>query len=417
MADISKITLPKNGGTYNLKDAEARLHGVYYGECSTAAATQAKAVTISGVTALYEGLSVHVKFTYSNTVASPTLNVNGTGAKNIYRYGTAAPSTSAKTSWQAGAVVSFTYDGTSWMMNDWLNDDTTYSAGTGLSLNGTTINHSNAVTAATAGTSTSTSGSSLDIPYVTYDAQGHITASGVHTHKVIGYGTCTTIGPAKAVTIDGFTPTSGSLVLVRFTRDVPAESTLNVNGSGAVSIYYLGETLINNALFAGDLGIFLYDGTYYHLISNDHDTYDLLQFADFIFDDGSSSLNTTSQSVVGAINELKSQMGGSGVAYGICSTAVGTSAKTVTINGYKLTTGAMAVILFNNNVNTNASLNISSTGATPIVSVQPDGTIGTLQNNVILAGDTVTFIYTGANYQVMSVDRVALAPLANGVSY
>ena len=65
--------------------------------------------------------------------------------------------------------------------------DTTYSAGTGLSLNGTTINHSNSVTGATAGTSTASSGSTLSVPYVTYDNQGHVTASGVHTHTVTGF--------------------------------------------------------------------------------------------------------------------------------------------------------------------------------------------------------------------------------------
>lgn len=99
-----------------------------YGTCSTAAATAEKVVTCANFTTLITGVTIHVKFTNSNTVANPTLNVNSTGAKNIYRYGTTAPSTSEKTSWQAGAVVSFTYDGTNWIMNDWLNNDTTYTA-------------------------------------------------------------------------------------------------------------------------------------------------------------------------------------------------------------------------------------------------------------------------------------------------
>lgn len=42
------------------------------------------------------------------------------------RRGTTAPSTSAASSWNAGEVVSLTYDGTYWMLNDWNN--TTYSA-------------------------------------------------------------------------------------------------------------------------------------------------------------------------------------------------------------------------------------------------------------------------------------------------
>lgn len=58
-------------------------------------------------------------------------------------------------------------------------------AGTGLSLDNNTLNHSNSITAGTAGTSSATSGSNtLDVPYVTYDAQGHVTASGTHTHTI-----------------------------------------------------------------------------------------------------------------------------------------------------------------------------------------------------------------------------------------
>ena len=64
--------------------------------------------------------------------------------------------------------------------------DTTYSAGTGLSLSGTTFNHSNSITAGTAGTSSATSSTNrqISIPYITYDAQGHITASGTHIHTI-----------------------------------------------------------------------------------------------------------------------------------------------------------------------------------------------------------------------------------------
>lgn len=111
-------------GKVNL-DSTAHLVGsTLYGTCSTGASTAAKAVTCTNFDQLMTGVTIHVKFTYSNTASNPTLNVNSTGAKSIYRYGTTVPSTSAKTSWNAGAVVSFTYDGSAWIMNDWLNDDT-----------------------------------------------------------------------------------------------------------------------------------------------------------------------------------------------------------------------------------------------------------------------------------------------------
>lgn len=63
--------------------------------------------------------------------------------------------------------------------------DTTYSAGSGLSLSGTTFNHASSITAGTAGSSSSTSGSStISIPYVTYNDTGHITGAGNRTHTI-----------------------------------------------------------------------------------------------------------------------------------------------------------------------------------------------------------------------------------------
>ena len=78
-----------------------------YGTCGTGAGTAAKVVTLSGFK-LYTGATIAVRFTYANTAASPTLNVNGTGAKAIYTMGT------RYAYWSAGATVMFTYDGSYW---------------------------------------------------------------------------------------------------------------------------------------------------------------------------------------------------------------------------------------------------------------------------------------------------------------
>lgn len=116
MGTIAKVTA---GGDTHLIQTTA------FATCPTAANVVAKVATIqdSQVFALIDGITIHVKFTNSNTVANPTLNVNNTGAIAIKRYGTTAPSTSAPTSWNAGAVVSLTFDGTYWQMNDWNNTD------------------------------------------------------------------------------------------------------------------------------------------------------------------------------------------------------------------------------------------------------------------------------------------------------
>ena len=126
MADISKVTT-LDGNTYDIKDTKAR-KGLLYGVCGTAAGTAAKTVSIDGIASLEAGLTIAVKFTYANTAASPTLNVNSLGAKNIYQYGTTvAAGTAATTGWQAGHVVILVYDGTGWQFIKGYNTNNTYS--------------------------------------------------------------------------------------------------------------------------------------------------------------------------------------------------------------------------------------------------------------------------------------------------
>lgn len=117
MGTIAKVAA---GGSTHLIASTA------YGTCTTASGTIAKVATIqdSQPFSLIEGVTVHIKFTNYNSATNPTLNVNGTGAKAIMRYGTTRPLNSTATSWQSGSVVSFTYDGTYWQMNGWLNDNT-----------------------------------------------------------------------------------------------------------------------------------------------------------------------------------------------------------------------------------------------------------------------------------------------------
>lgn len=99
----------------------------HYGTCSTAAATAAKTVSLTGFT-LATGAIVTVKFTVTNTAASPTLNVNGTGAKAIQYRGAAISAGYLA----ANRVYTFIYDGTNYQLIGDINTDTntTYSTGT-----------------------------------------------------------------------------------------------------------------------------------------------------------------------------------------------------------------------------------------------------------------------------------------------
>ena len=90
-----------------------------YGTCSTAAATAAKTVTLEGFE-LQSGVTVAVKFTVTNTAASPTLSINSSDAKAIYYHGSAI----AKELLVANKIYYFVYDGSHWEIIGDLDTDT-----------------------------------------------------------------------------------------------------------------------------------------------------------------------------------------------------------------------------------------------------------------------------------------------------
>ena len=94
-------------------------------DCSTDAATVAKEVTVDGFV-LEAGARVLIRFTVTNTAASPTLNVSGTGAKAIY-YRNAAITAGYLA---ANRIYEFVYDGAQYELIGDVNTDTntTYTA-------------------------------------------------------------------------------------------------------------------------------------------------------------------------------------------------------------------------------------------------------------------------------------------------
>ena len=127
---VGKLTTAGTGAGTHL------ISNTFYGTCATAAGTAAKIVKLSdsniNSATLITGMALAVKFTNANGVANPTLTIQTNGgtqliaAKSIVRYGTTAPSTSAATSWRAGAMVMFVYDGTYWVETSSIDDNSTY---------------------------------------------------------------------------------------------------------------------------------------------------------------------------------------------------------------------------------------------------------------------------------------------------
>lgn len=186
--------------------------------------------------------------------------------------------------------------------------DTTYSAGSGLTLLGTQFKHSNSVTAGIAqgdADKTLAFGGTFTIPTVSYDATGHVTGKGTTTmtmpatpttvsgnagsatklkdartidgvsfngtSNITHYGICSTASSTvnKVVDLTGFSLTTGARIMVKFTVTNTASSpTLNVNSTGAKAIMYRGAAISAGYLAANRVYEFVYDGTNYEFIGD-----------------------------------------------------------------------------------------------------------------------------------------------------
>ena len=262
---------------------------IAYGTCSTAAATAAKVVTINGNTkwTLAPGSMITVLFSATNSAENPTLNVNDTGAKNIF-YGSSQITTSNKG--YAGTVnrpMTFMYDGTQYRFIGWGYDaNTTYSnAGLGQ-----------------------------------------------------GYGTCATeeATTAKVVTLSSYALSTGGVVSVKFTYAVPASSTMNINSKGAKSIYYRGAAITANIIKAGDIATFIYNGSQYLLISIDRWQSDIEGKA------ASSHNHSASNITSGTLGVARGGTGATTFTSGAALIGAGTGAVTTrTIRNNTATSGAV----------------------------------------------------------------------------
>ena len=115
----SNISGMNNYALQSSLDTEVAQRKAVYAVSTTGATTAAK-TTESGTPSgfvLYNGATVTIKFNSANSTTTPTLNVNGTGAKTIKSY-TGAALSAAEYTWPAGAAITFTYDGSYWRMQD-----------------------------------------------------------------------------------------------------------------------------------------------------------------------------------------------------------------------------------------------------------------------------------------------------------
>ena len=184
----------------------------YFGFIGTAAGTAAKTLTIANldIAALKPGTVVAFYLTNGNTNASPTLNVNGQGAKMMYSTLTGTNITAAEFS--VATTYLAVWDGTNWGITN----------------------------------------PQVNVPPDTF------------------YGTSSTAAgtAAKTTSITGFMRRVGVIVGVYFSvTNTNASPTLNVTSTGAAQMRYNGAYITPGMIQANVLALFQWDGTYWQLLN------------------------------------------------------------------------------------------------------------------------------------------------------
>ena len=144
----------------------------------------------------------------------------------------------------SGRIITYTKgDGTTGTITT-QDNNTTYTADTGIKLNGTKFQHTNAVTAGTAqgdASKTLSWGGTFTIPTVTYDAQGHITGKGTTTMTMPSnpntdtHHTAKNIVGASTTATANATSSNGSTYL-NLIENGAVRSTHKISGSGATTV-------------------------------------------------------------------------------------------------------------------------------------------------------------------------------------
>lgn len=140
---ITKITEVGNttNNTHDLVDTSAS----HYVKGTQTSSTNAWTGALpDGVTAYYDGLSIDYFLPYAGTSTAATLNLGSKGAKPVY---VGNGTSGVTTHYPANSVIHLTYIINSnlnsgkgcWKADAYYNTNTTYSAGTGISLSGTTF--------------------------------------------------------------------------------------------------------------------------------------------------------------------------------------------------------------------------------------------------------------------------------------
>lgn len=212
-----------------------------------------------------------ISLTKANVVAAlgytpPTANTTYSAGSGLSLSGTTFSVKTGGTTSGKNYAVDTDDDGNLIVNVPWTDNNTTYTAGTGLTLSGTQFVHTSYGTAGTYGPSanaTLTFGGTFTVPYVTTNAQGHVTASGARTFTMpANPNTDTKVTQSAAITTNGNYPIilGYSTATTAVTNTVNKASALTYNPSTKMlSIDALDITPTSIANSSNT--IFSFDGT------------------------------------------------------------------------------------------------------------------------------------------------------------
>ena len=230
------------------------------------------------------------------------------------------------------------------------------------------------------------------------------------------YAVCSTAAgtAAKTVSIPGITLKTGVEITVRFSvTNTAANPTLNLNSTGAKAIRYRNTAISAGYLAANRTYRFVYDGTYWQLVGDVDTTPAAATAAPKDLAKAAATGTSKNYAREDHVHKLPESVGKlstkrtiDGVQfdgednihhYGACSTAAGTAAKTVTLSGFVLATGAEITVKFSStNTAANPTLNVNSTGAKGIRYKN-----AAVPSGYIVANKTYRFVYDGTYWQIV----------------
>lgn len=207
---------PTAGGVAN------KAASIPFGTVDAGSTSTAITATVDGITELRDGVCAYIKNGVVSSASGWTLNVNGLGAKPVCQ--TMEAATLVTTAFNVNYTMLFVYNsgrvsGGCWDMFYGYNTNTTYS----------------------------------------------------NASLGQGYAICETaeIIAAKTAKLSSYALTAGGYPAVKFTNAVPAGATLSINSKAAKPIWYKGAAITAGVIQAGDLAVFLYNGSQYHLVAID----------------------------------------------------------------------------------------------------------------------------------------------------